>query len=143
MVFEKRPIIAAITGCMRPADVYSAAGGAACTFSPTESLKPPPYPASVSPPRPWAPLVQPPVQGGDPLAIWPVVSSVQPPYTACRPAGPGGYLTDVLSTRHRGGSTQRTVAGQGPAAPPGRGCVHGFGGCSGKIISPRTKWPKL
>ena len=77
------------------------------------------------------------MQGGNPLAIWPVVSSVQPPYTACRPAGPGGYLTDVLSTRHRGGSTQRTVAGQGPAAPPGRGASTALGDAPGKLFPRR------
>lgn len=81
--------------------------------------------------------MQPAVQGGNPLAIWPVVSSVQPPYTACRPAGPGGYLTDVLSTRHRGGSTQRTVAGQGPAAPPGRGASTALGDAPGKLFPRR------
>ena len=143
MVFEKRPIIAAITGCMRPADVYSAGGGAACTFSP-ESLKPPrtlPIAGLCDPATSLPPLVQPPCAGVRPpgnlagrLLRTAAVHRVQ--------AGGAGRLPNRRTLYPAsGGSTQRTVAGQGPADPPGRS--HGFGGCSGKIIAPQTKWPKL
>ena len=37
MVFEKRPIIAPITGCMSRPDVYSASGEGTCVLSPRKA----------------------------------------------------------------------------------------------------------
>ena len=120
--------------------MYSAGGGAACTFSP-ESLKPSRTlpiaglcdPATSLPALPWCSH---PVQGFDPLAIWPVVSSVQRPYTACRPAGPGGYLTDVLSTRHRAGPHKEQL--QARARQTHQAAATASGDAPGKL-SPRRQ----
>ena len=111
-----------------------------CTFSP-ESLKPPRTlpiaglcdPATSLPALPWCSH---PVQGFDPLAIWPVVSSVQRPYTACRPAGPGGYLTDVLSTRHRAGPHKEQL--QARARQTHQAAATASGDAPGKL-SPRRQ----
>ena len=145
MVFEKRPIIAAITGCMRPADVYSAGGGAACTFSP-ESLKPPrtlPIAGLCDPATSLPPLVQPPCAGVRPpgnlagrLLRTAAVHRVQ--------AGGAGRLPNRRTLYPASGRLHtKNSCRPGPGSATRPRCVHGFGGCSGKIISPQTKWPKL
>ena len=161
MVFEKRPIIAPITGCMSRPDVYSASGEGTCVLSPRKAsiLPAPSLPASLK--AGYEPTRHPgclSLVSSIPFpATSPVVgpSSVQPPYTACRagePVGGGGrlggtsYLTNVLSTRHRCRCTQRTVAGrlrarqrhQARVRPPGFGRC-----CSGKIVAPWKRWRRL
>ena len=160
MVFEKRPIIAPITGCMSRPDVYSASGEGTCVLSPRKAsnLPAPTHPASpIASYEPRHPgclsfIRSIPFLGTSPVGP----SSVQPPYTACRAGEPvegrlGGwegtsYLTNVLSTRHRCRCTQRTVAGRLRARQRHQARVRprGFGRCcSGKIVAPWKRWRRL
>ena len=160
MVFEKRPIIAPITGCMSRPDVYSASGEGTCVLSPRKaSILPAPTPSR--PPR------QPATSQGTLVACrWSARSpsprlrrSAPRPYSRRTPRAEAGepvggvgrlggtsYLTNVLSTRHRCRCTQRTVAGrlrarqrhQARVRPPGFGRC-----CSGKIVAPWKRWRRL